>query len=314
MFKQPQINELLAKNINNLIKELLTNTKVKDIAVDFLFDILTKENLANNISREQIDLVISDLIKLFDTINTDFSLINRITHEVLNNFSAYGIDNITSLFIDSIEIVFRRDFSNVKDELLLDLLQTIIGSDFFNNHKDSIKQLLRNILVQENLEKISNITSKLLENTKLVKYISQEGLQKFIVIVFSQPQILEILNFGLDSLIDNSQELLKARTLDDLLNEIIKHLNLENIQDLLVPFVNNILNNAEFPNVIKDILTTLLSNFNFDLENELNIQFINDFSNNVISLINEYNIIEPIINQITNQIKIARTSLTRLLK
>ncbi|MCU9940075.1 hypothetical protein NW739_05215 [Mycoplasmopsis felis] len=80
MFKQPQINELLAKNINNLIKELLTNTKVKDIAVDFLFDILTKENLANNISREQIDLVISDLIKLFDTINTDFSLINRITH------------------------------------------------------------------------------------------------------------------------------------------------------------------------------------------------------------------------------------------
>ncbi|WP_416321843.1 SGNH/GDSL hydrolase family protein [Mycoplasmopsis felis] len=308
LFKQPQINELLAKNINNLIKELLTNTKVKDIAVDFLFDILTKENLANNISREQIDLVISDLIKLFDTINTDFSLINRITHEVLNNFSAYGIDNITSLFIDSIEIVFRRDFSNVKDELLLDLLQTIIGSDFFNNHKDSIKQLLRNILVQENLEKISNITSKLLENTKLVKYISQEGLQKFIVIVFSQPQILEILNFGLDSLIDNSQELLKARTLDDLLNEIIKHLNLENIQVLLVPFVNNILNNAEFPNVIKDILTTLLSNFNFDLENELNIQFINDFSNNVISLINEYNIIEPIINQITNQIKIARTS------
>lgn len=68
------------------------------------------------------------------------------------------------------------------------------------------------------------------------------------------------------------------------------------------------MNNAEFPNVIKDILTTLLSNFNFDLENELNIQFINDFSNNVISLINEYNIIEPIINQITNQIKIARTS------
>lgn len=119
---------------------------------------------------------------------------------------------------------------------------------------------------------------------------------------------MEILNFGLDSLIDNSQELLKARTLDDLLNEIIKHLNLENIQDLLVPFVNNILNNAEFPNVIKDILTTLMSNFNFDLENELNIQFINDFSNNVISLINEYNIIEPIINQITNQIKIARTS------
>ncbi|UWW01192.1 hypothetical protein NW064_02170 [Mycoplasmopsis felis] len=62
---------------------------------------------------------------------------------------------------------------------------------------------------------------------------------------------MEILNFGLDSLIDNSQELLKARTLDDLLNEIIKHLNLENIQDLLVPFVNNILNNANFLMLLK---------------------------------------------------------------
>ncbi|MGZ9762166.1 SGNH/GDSL hydrolase family protein [Mycoplasma sp. 394] len=309
ILKDPQINTRISSHLNALLFEFLTSPKLQAVASEFLYNFLKENNLTANITSDEVNVVINDLIKLLKQLNDNQQLIDKFTSYTLNSFPYYGYNRIGDLFSVALRSLITTEFIGSQNEpKLLDFIKTILNSDLLQHHKAFIKQIISNALDLNTLKGISKSVSNLFANSSIAKYIPTKSLDKLINLVFSQPQILDILKATLDAILNNTAEYNKAQSLNDLIAKAIQHLPIDNLKPQLIAIFNNILTNNELPQIINDVMYTSLATFGIDIKNSDNIKFISDFSQNIIPYIQKQQLINPIIDAFIDKLKAVKTS------
>ncbi|TDV24271.1 GDSL-like lipase/acylhydrolase family protein [Mycoplasmopsis mustelae] len=309
LFGSEEVNNQLAEHIVGILLEVLKNKQLQQLAAESLYNFLNVEGFAKDITQQQISDAIADLLQLVSDVNDKYQLFDKLTKGFLNNIQIFGLSNIPDLIERSFQsVIIDQDNQNIDKSLILELIKTLVNPDLLSKHKPLIKQLLKNSLDSNNILKIAKAIAQSLQETSLNKYLSKDTIEKFLLVVFKQPQMHNILTSGIEAIIDNSSKLANAKDFNDLLVQALTLFPLNELKSQLLELVNNVLNDPITPEIIQNVLTNSLSSLHFDVKDAQNAKFITDFSNQILPWIKEQNLVEPILDAIVNQLNMAKTS------
>ncbi|EIE41599.1 hypothetical protein MCANUFG1_01956 [Mycoplasmopsis canis UFG1] len=308
-FKNDQNNTEIAKLINDNLKNIIQNAKVQTFVSNLIFSYLESNHLSKGITSEQINLAVADIFKLAQNLNEEFNIINLFIKNTLNELSIHGIGNISNVIPGAILGSLQELFSSDNTENnIVKLVKTLANSDLAIHHNGLLKQLIINLFEDQNISKFSTaITSALLSNQTVAKYVTESNLNSLVSKLMSFSETKSLLTSAIDSTITNYEAFKNITSTNEIILKVLGSLDFDSIKTNSISLVNNTRNSDEFKNVVKDILIRFLFNYIPEI-NDTHHEFISELINDLNTIVTELNIVEPLITKFFEFINNAKTS------
>ncbi|QCZ36432.1 hypothetical protein [Mycoplasma nasistruthionis] len=285
-----------------------------------LWQILESKNLTNNLTRQQSDNFTTDLLTNLTTSQ------NQTLNDFVSNFIKSFIENVNVESNIDLGQVLPQTFNDTLNELLsglntneasqeqqplFKLLDLLIDTNVLQNNSEFIKQLIKNVLDNfDNLNLSSAVVSLLGLNKipELNSIISQQEIKDLVVSLITNQNTKQIVNSLVERLLNNLSEFKGLNNVNQLIQKLLTVLDFESLKQPIKNLINDLLDPELNNNVIKSLLLSWMNRNNIGTSDLVRTNFINSLLAEIKYLLNELELIDPIINKIGEIIETAKTA------
>ncbi|UUM19679.1 MULTISPECIES: SGNH/GDSL hydrolase family protein [unclassified Mycoplasma] len=304
-FKQPLI-DLVKQNLeNNLVKKTISST---------FYKFLVKQHLDNNLDEQGTHNAIGELISFVKNNSLVTSFISNLINDLIDNSYHAGWSQLPDIISRSLNSAAEKTFNLSQQSNLnkvIELINDITSSQLLQNHKDYFKTLLNNIVEHLSQLNVGSVFTGLLPGptqTFISNSITDEKFNSLINLIFSLDDTKTILKEVINGVLDSYQTIQNAISLEDLVSKVIKTVNFEKIKTSAKNLLASLIGKSEFQPLFKTILTELYSYLKLDPNSSHNSQFIEGFARNFKTIIDSFDILDPLIDKLFEKISSAKNS------
>lgn len=297
-------NQELSTLINNNFKYIVQNPSVQDLVTNLIYNLLENANLTKNITKDHIKKATIDGFELSQILNTEFKIVDNVLYHILNNLATKGLGNITQVvsqaLSDSVKTIF---FDKDPEASLVKFIKHLASSKLITNHQELLSQLLHNILDSQNISSLSEmLTNVIRSDDNISRYLNKEDLNNLLSFVLNSNETKELLLAAVDSTIKNYESFKNVQSLNEVVLKIISNFDLDKANQNIITLINSIRNSSQFKKFLTSSLTNYVASSNIALTAS-DHTFINTFINDLNPIINEINLLEPLINAFFSYLK-----------
>ncbi|WP_036464670.1 SGNH/GDSL hydrolase family protein [Mycoplasmopsis sturni] len=303
----------LNEDIKAIVKSILNNDQLKKILAQTLHKLLVQYHLDTNLTQEQTDQAVSDLITFVKENQLVNDFIGTFVDRFIDNLYLYGASSITKVINESLSTAANHIFNQESDEnysKIVQLINEITSSEFINQNKDYLKQLLGNIIAKLPELSIGNLIYQQLPDnvaTFIANAIGTEKFNEMVNLFFSLDDTQNILVTIKDRLLDNIASIQNAKNLGDLVKKVIRAVDFDSIKEPTQQLFKELISNAQFAPLFESIFKELYKFVHLDPETEYNARFIKELSTSLKEILDQFGLenqlIETLFNNLTEAAK-----------
>ncbi|MFV8469347.1 GDSL-type esterase/lipase family protein [Mycoplasma sp. Sp48II] len=327
---KPQVLEIISQAINqfgvlDVLKDIITQA-IKNEKVAFVF---------KDIEPDRIDSLISNILSLYDIVDTNFGISNLLFETVISymklhgaNFSKLNIGAaLSSLFKDKI----AHDANHEFEAKIVKTFASISGSKLFSENKPEILQILQNIfgnLSQEaelsdpeivalygdrGPKKAIELTHSILKLIpqatleKIYSFVDKQDFEKFFVFVLTNQNFQGVVTKSINNLIENMDQFSSVTSYADIIKKVVTLVDLDSLRSDLIGFINDLLTNQSVQHIAQNALIKGLKALGVDTDSysEEKLATIKALSQNLKPLLDKVELINETINIVFEGLKAA---------
>ncbi|WP_036433847.1 SGNH/GDSL hydrolase family protein [Mycoplasmopsis columboralis] len=302
--------DAIANSLSAIAGYVLETPEIQDLIADILYEYLKNNDLHANITSEQTTKFTKDLLTFASDSLLRDGLLKDLIKGVLNNLNANPSTDLSSVLTSSLANVFGSffDFNN-NNERLIAFLKNLFASEIIKGNKEFLKSLVNNIL---NSQKIS-LPSFILDlipspiSAQIREYVGKDNFKDLLGFVLELPQTKDTINTIVGSLVDNSAQFSEFETFEELIQKLLRSINLDTIKENLKAIINSVLSSEKFAAIVEKVLLNAFEKINVDVTKNTIKNFAKSAANSLDDIINYLGVHNQIIDVIFEKLQLAQT-------
>ncbi|TNK83666.1 hypothetical protein, partial [Mycoplasmopsis pullorum] len=307
ILRKNNVFNAIKNSASKIVEKLLENEVVRTNITDILMKFLKSKHLDTNIESAKLHNLVQDL--------TSFIKNNPTANGLLKNFVTSLIVNIQAnvLETDDILLIVKNSLKSAvsatsqdlfKDNTINKLINGLIESRLVTKNAATIKQLLKNLLSNPD-----NIIDKLVgsflpqPSDSSYKFVERENVKDLVTFVLTHPEFKSIAGSLIDVLVDNINNFANMQNTKDISFVLLKSIVQNTDNQKLKNFLNSILNYVKERGILKNIIKRYFELIGLNSGIEKYAKLINDLNLQLDSFINDYAIVDQLIDQLYTNVQ-----------
>ncbi|SJZ42849.1 SGNH/GDSL hydrolase family protein [Mycoplasmopsis verecunda] len=320
----------------NLVNIGIKESGLLEIIQKVISQALQKEDLAfifNGISSEELQSLIKNIIGIYDVIDKNFGVSDLIFETLISHIRVNGT-NFTKLNIFGVlKSLFTDNANNPEFEAkVAKTLASIASSELFTTNKPQISKILDNVF--GNLSKSEDLSSvpewvqrygtngprKAIElansiiklipqgtRDKIFNNVTQSNFEKILVFILTNNNFQTAVTQGVRNVVENINQYSSVTSYADIIKTTVSMVDLDTLKQSIIGFSNDLLSNSTLKDLLEDTIYRALRNIgvNVDSYSEAKKAAIKALSQNAKAIVDNLELLTPIIEIIFNGIKTA---------
>ncbi|MEE3928429.1 SGNH/GDSL hydrolase family protein [Mycoplasmopsis ciconiae] len=304
----------IPNKLTQLIKELLQKSNFKEIVSKLIESQLNSETFNKIFAKvTHKNELIKEVINLYDVIDTNLNISELLSSGLISAVAKNGLNiNISNLF----NSIFTSILEQFKDEnsqtKVFNLIQSLLKTKIFTEYKQDLEIIAKNIfnMLKDDdsvLEMLAKYIADLLPQNQNIN-TSKSDIKTILKIVVNDQNFANIFDKLITNTIKNVDQYKNATDLNDLLNKFIISIDVSALKNDIKGLLKTLLTNSSVQDSIYNILINLLKTYSVDVQIDNISEFVRNITHNIEDLVNSLDLIDPIINTLTQAFENAKTA------
>ncbi|WLP85881.1 SGNH/GDSL hydrolase family protein [Mycoplasma seminis] len=304
----PDVAKTIGDTLSDFVWDILNNQALKDSLANIIWNLINQYHLEYNLTKEGSDKLVLDLLNNITNFKGDA------TNKFISNFIKYFIEDVKTTDLTkvdaSLQIALQKAFNELmdaKDQQTkispFTLIDILVETKVINNNAPFVKQLIKNFINQVPNLKIGKLVAKTLPKA-VQEYLPNDAFEALVNVLISNENSHNILFTLVDSIIDNFDNLKDAKDFGQLLQKVLKPLNLEEFKTKTLALGNDLIQQEQILSTLNTLLRKTLENIKPQAnlqDNEIS-SFASDLAKELPQFIQKTNILKPLVNELFNQL------------
>lgn len=308
---------LIKPDIKQIFNLLLQKSDVKEIIKNIIKNFLNNSNVRPYLAGvSNIDGLITNLIGLYDILDKHIGIsdlaFETIVASIRSNGLSFNASSLVTGLLNGLQNIFVK--AGQTESKVVALVKDLATSRLITENKNDLVKIVENIFINSNKEElVEKIFNSLGQDTKdtIAKYLPENETKELLVYILNNANVKNIINKTIKSVLLKADQFANVTSYNDISNKLFEIIDINSIAEDLKKLINDLTTQTQVTSKIYSFLKTTLTTYHVDVTNANVDRLLRDISNNLHTVLNQIDLINPILDkivQITNEAKANKTN------